>query len=198
MIEFINISKDLPYIIFKKLYKEAYKANQNNIEAALVSSFSKENNEVDARFVNIKFIEDKKFIFFSNYNSPKALQFNSHNQISCVIFWSKINTQIRIKANIYKSEEQFSNEYFFKRDKKKNALAIASNQSNKISSYEDFIRIYNKTLREDDLTKRPEFWGGYYFQPYSFEFWKGQQSRLNQRDKYELKNGEWAHSVLQP
>ena len=43
MIEFINISKDLPYIIFKKLYKEAYKANQNNIEAALVSSFSKEN-----------------------------------------------------------------------------------------------------------------------------------------------------------
>ena len=31
-----------------------------------------EKSEVDSRYVNLKFIECKKFIFFSNYNSPKS------------------------------------------------------------------------------------------------------------------------------
>jgi pyridoxine/pyridoxamine 5'-phosphate oxidase len=32
-------------------------------------------NEVDSRYVNLKFISNDEFIFFSNYDSPKASSF---------------------------------------------------------------------------------------------------------------------------
>ena len=34
----------------------------------------------------LKIVEDKKFIFFTNYNSPKATQFESHEQIAATFF----------------------------------------------------------------------------------------------------------------
>ena len=75
MITFQNLSKEKPYIKLKKIYDEALSSNQKLIEAILISSFSFETNEVDSRFVNLKFIDNKEFIFFSNLRSPKALQF---------------------------------------------------------------------------------------------------------------------------
>ena len=47
-------------------------------------------------------------------------------------------------------------------------------------------------------TARPNFWGGYSFIPYYFEFWEGHESRLNKRDVYEMKSNEWEHGILQP
>ena len=75
----------------------------------------------------------EEFIFFSNYNSPKAIEFRSHDQISCAIFWSEVNIQIRIKAFIQKTSVSFNNLYFKSRSLEKNALAISSNQSKKNS-----------------------------------------------------------------
>ena len=84
MITFNNLSKSAPYLIFKEKYDESHDANQKNIEAICISSFSRESNEVNARFVNLKFINDKDFIFFSNYSSIKAKDFYSHSQITAI------------------------------------------------------------------------------------------------------------------
>ena len=46
---------------------------------------------------------------FTNYNSPKSIAFETHNQVSVVIYWECINLQIRIKANIIKSDEKWKN-----------------------------------------------------------------------------------------
>ena len=72
-------------------YDESLKANQQNIEAISISSYSDKNKEVNARYVNLKFVDDKKFIFFSNYLSPKSKEFNNHNQITALIYWNSIN-----------------------------------------------------------------------------------------------------------
>jgi pyridoxine/pyridoxamine 5'-phosphate oxidase len=71
-------------------------------------------------------------------------------------------------------------------------------QSKEIKSYKKVIENYNKALKESDLSKRPEYWGGYSFTPYYFEFWEGHESRLNKRDIYELSGEDWIHSILQP
>ena len=146
MIEFTNLSKELPYQEFLEHYKKAESLQQNYIEAACISSFSKSSNEVDTRFVNIKSINDESFIFYSNYNSPKALQFLEHKQISAVFFWHKTNTQIRIKASIKKLDSNISDLYFKKRSRKKNALAISSNQSKVVKSYEAVELAYKNAL----------------------------------------------------
>ena len=53
-------------------------------------------------------------------------------------------------------------------------------------------------LKNDDLKKCPEFWGGYSFTPYYFEFWEGHESRLNKREAYEKSDDSWKHLILQP
>tara|TARA_B100000886_G_scaffold340531_1_gene310895 strand:- start:4379 stop:4975 length:597 start_codon:yes stop_codon:yes gene_type:complete len=198
MIELNNISNETPYRIFKEKYENSLNANQKIIEAICISSFSFEENEVNARFVNLKFVKDKEFIFFSNYDSPKSRDFISHNQITALIYWNATNVQIRMKAKIKKTSKEFNMEYFAKRDIKKNALAISSKQSNKIASYEDILVNYEKSLQKDNLEQCPEYWGGYSFIPYYFEFWEGHESRLNKRQVFEKKNDEWNQFILQP
>ena len=198
MIQFKNLSQDAPYSIFKDRYDESLNANQTNIEAMCIASYSSTEKEANARFVNLKFIYDKDFIFFSNYNSPKSKDFISHSQITALIYWNSINVQIRMKAKIKPTSRKFNLEYFAKRDKKKNALAISSHQSSEISSYDQVHKNYYEILNTKNLTKCPEYWGGYSFVPYYFEFWEGHESRLNKRESYALSDNEWVHSFLQP
>lgn len=199
MINISNLNNSEPYKRFKEEYFQATEKNQSNIEAVLISSYNKNINEVDARFVNLKYINNDQWIFFSNYNSPKAIQFQSHNQITAIFYWNSINVQIRIKAIIAKSPKKISDSHFSNRDHEKNALAISSEQSKFIKHYDEVINNYRKVLNEKTLIKkRPDNWGGYSFTPYYFEFWKGHTSRLNKREVFEQKNQIWQHSFLQP
>tara|TARA_B100001173_G_scaffold311067_1_gene327277 strand:- start:1426 stop:2022 length:597 start_codon:yes stop_codon:yes gene_type:complete len=198
VITFNNLSKETPYKIFKYKYDQSLKACQKNIEAICISSYSNTFKEVNARFVNLKLIKNKEFIFFSNYNSVKAQDFSSHDQITALIYWHNIDVQIRMKANIKKTSPDFNNKYFAKRDNHKNALAISSDQSKVISSYEDVEKKYLKSLKSNNLDQCPEHWGGFSFIPYYFEFWEGHKSRLNKREVYELKENRWINYTLQP
>ena len=198
MIQFNNLNQEIPYLLLKEKYDEAVDTGQKGIEAISISSYNKEISEVDSRYVNLKFITNDEFIFFSNYESPKASSFNSHNQIAALVYWPSINVQIRMKAKIKKTSNEFNQKYFFDRSEEKNALAISSNQSKPIDSYNQVKENYIKSLKNDDLKKCPEFWGGYSFTPYYFEFWEGHESRLNKREVYEKSDDSWKHIILQP
>ena len=173
-------------------------AGQNNIEAISISSYNNSLSEVNSRYVNLKIINDNEFIFFTNYNSPKSIEFDSHSQIAAIFYWPSISVQIRIKAKIKKTSIEYNQKYFSERSLKKNALAISSNQSEIIKSYDNVIKNYNNSIEFDNLKQCPGFWGGYSFIPYYFEFWEGHESRLNKREVYIKKNNHWDHFILQP
>jgi pyridoxamine 5'-phosphate oxidase len=198
MIQFNNLNQEVPYLLLKDKYNEAVDAGQKGIEAISISSFNNEISEVDSRYVNLKFILNEEFIFFTNYDSPKAYAFKSNNQIAALVYWPSINVQIRMKANIKKTSKEFNQKYFFNRSEEKNALAISSNQSKPIDSYNQVKENYNKSLEGDNLKKCPEYWGGYSFTPYYFEFWEGHESRINKREVFEKTSGIWKYSFVQP
>ena len=198
MIQFNNLNQELPFLLLKDKYDEALNAGQKAIEAISISSYNIKMNEIDSRYVNLKFLQNEDFIFFTNYNSPKAYSFNSNNQIAALLYWSSINIQIRMKARIKKTSNEYNQKYFFGRSEEKNALAISSDQSKRIDSYNRVKENYKKSLINDDLKKCPEFWGGYAFTPYYFEFWEGHESRLNKREVYEKIDDSWKHLILQP
>ena len=198
MIEINNLNQEDPYLIFKEKYEQALNAGQKAIEAISISSFNMEMVEVDSRYVNLKYINKDEFIFFSNYNSPKASAFNSHDQIAALLYWSRTNVQIRMKAKINKTSKEFNQKYFSDRSAEKNALAISSNQSKQIYSYSQVIENYNRSLKSDDLKKCPEYWGGFSFIQYYFEFWEGHESRINKREIFNKIDGIWKHSFIQP
>ena len=198
MFDIINANDSLPYLKYIEYYQKALEYNQSQMDVLLIASYSIDLKEVNARYVNLKFIDDDQWIFFSNYNSSKANEFTTHSQISAVSYWPSINVQIRMKAKIKKTSNKYNQKYFFNRSEEKNALAISSNQSKPINSYSQVKENYNKSLKNDDLKKCPEFWGGYSFTPYYFEFWEGHESRLNKREVYEKSDDSWKHLILQP
>jgi pyridoxamine 5'-phosphate oxidase len=198
MIKFDNLKQDAPYMLLKEKYDEALQADQKNIEAISISSFNKKNNEVDCRYVNLKFINNDEFIFFTNYKSPKASSFHSHNQIAASFYWPSINAQIRMKAKIKKTSTDFNQNYFTNRSKEKNALAISSNQSKPIASYRKIKENYKNSFNNDNLKKCPKYWGGFSFTPYYFEFWEGHKSRINKREAFEKIDHGWRELVLEP
>ena len=198
MIIFINECTSEPYSRLKEKYDLAISARESSVNAISIASFNSITKEVSSRYVNLKTVDNNKFIFFTNYNSPKSTDFESHNQIAASIYWPSINVQIRIKAKIQKTSTQYNDNYFSERSHKKNALAISSQQSEKIDSYTSVIKNYNKSLDAGNLKECPDFWGGYSFIPYYFEFWEGNESRLNKRDSYQINKDKWDHSILQP
>ena len=198
MIQFNNLNKEIPYQILKEKYDAAIHAGQKNVEAVSISSFNKALDEVDSRYVNLKFITNDEFIFFSNYKSSKASAFHSHDQIAALLYWSSINVQIRMKAKIKKTSNEYNKKYFLSRSEEKNALAISSNQSKVINSFEIVKENYNKSYKNDDLKKCPDYWGGYSFSPYEIEFWEGNEFRLNKRNLYKKVKNDWAHCILEP
>ena len=103
-----------------------------------------------------------------------------------------------MKGTIKKTSRSFNIEYFKKRSPNKNALAISSSQSDKIENYAKVIKNYENSLTRDDLSKCPEYWGGYSFKPNYFEFWEGHEKRLNKRVVYNYKAGNWQKYFIQP
>ena len=198
MIEFINLNQQTPYLLLKEKYDKALNAGQKVIEAISISTFNKKMDEIDSRYVNLKFISNDEFIFFSNYNSKKGVAFKSNPQIAALIYWPSINVQIRMKAKIKKTSIEYNQKYFFNRSKEKNALAISSNQSSKIDSFNKVQENFYKSLHKDDLRKCPEYWGGYSFTPHEIEFWEGNEFRLNKRNLFIKNDNSWGHFILEP
>lgn len=201
MIKFLNNIHEKPYHEFKKLHDEAVNAKQSFVEAASISSFNKTNNEISSRFVNIKELNRDQFFFYTNYESPKAKDFSSHDQVSINFFWNMTATQIRIKGKIYKASSEKSDIHYESRDERKNFLSIISNQSQPIESYKDFKNKYKEgyeNITAEDLKKRPQYWGGYYIRPYYFEFWTGEKFRINKRVSYKFTKNTWNTEILAP
>lgn len=198
MILFKNNNLHKPYSILREHYAKAINAGEKYPERINISSFNIHKNEVSSRYVNLKIVDNDKFIFFTNYLSPKAKDFHSHQQIAATIYWESVNIQIRFKAHIKKIEPEANNQYFIGRSKEKNALAICSNQSEIISSYEEVVKKYHKILNNENLSLCPDYWGGFSFVPYEIEFWKGDKFRLNRRNLYKKESESWNHFVLEP
>ena len=198
-IKFLNTSNEEPIIRLQDLYGSAIIHDQLNVESIFISSFSHSSQEVNSRIVNLKSIIGDEFIFFSNYDSPKSIEFKEQSRISAILFWNTINVQIRMKAAIKRTSPEFNKRYFKERSLKKNALAISSNQSQEIESYEAVIQNYDKCIKNDDLKKCPDNWGGFSFVPYYYEFWEGRKHRINKRIAFTKNiNNTWISSFLQP
>lgn len=198
MINFKNINKSKPFQLFSESYSLAIEKGQKNIESASISSYDIKKREVSSRHVNIKYFIDDKFIFFTNYDSPKSTDFKFHKQISALFFWESINIQIRMKAHIQKTSKTFNQKHFSLRSDSKNILAISSRQSQVISDYKEVVENYNKVKNSGIYNKCPDYWGGYSFKPYEIEFWEGSELRLNKRNMFKKHKSNWNHSILEP
>jgi pyridoxamine 5'-phosphate oxidase len=154
-----------------------------------------------ARMVLLKDIDERGFIFFTNYNSFKGqeLAINPHGAL--VFWWAELERQVRIVGNVERVSPELSDRYFYSRPEKSRLGAWASNQSQVIPSRE----VLEQQLAEFDRKyqgreiPRPDFWGGLRVVPQAVEFWQGRSNRLHDRILYvKSKNESWEIKRLSP
>jgi pyridoxamine 5'-phosphate oxidase len=154
-----------------------------------------------ARIVLLKGFDENGFVFYTNYESYKALQMNENPKACLVFFWKEIERQVRVVGLASKISPHESDEYFASRPEGSRIGAWASPQSQVIENRDWLDKRYTILTSEMKNIKieRPPHWGGYVVKPVIVEFWQGRSSRLHDRIQYTLnEDGDWKIERLAP
>lgn len=167
---------------------------------AFVLSTAK-NSRPRARVLLLKGIHEGQFIFYTNYKSAKANEIAVNDRVAMTFLWLPLHRQIRIEGHISKVDSKTSEEYFHKRPRGSQLGAIASPQSQKMSSREELEKLFQEAALKFegiDTLPRPTNWGGYEISPDYFEFWQGRPNRMHDRICYEKDSDKWERYRLAP
>lgn len=190
-----------PFEMFK-IWLKAAEEDTSVVEAnAMDVSTVDEDGCPRTRIVLLKEYSDKGFVFFTNYNSYKGTAI-AHNPKACLhFFWSTLERQVTIKAEMVKTSAEDSDTYFHSRPRGSQIGAVVSPQSSVIPdrSFLEEKLTETEKLFENKEVERPEHWGGYIAKPYEIEFWQGRPNRLHDRIVYtKVEDGSWTTERLAP
>jgi pyridoxamine 5'-phosphate oxidase len=159
-----------------------------------------ERGRPSARIVLLKDIDERGFVFFTNYDSRKGLDLAAQPWAALVLFWEVLHRQVRIEGAVERIAAAESDAYFASRPRGSQVGAIASPQSQVLASrqaLEQRVAELASAHGETPLA-RPAHWGGYRVIPDAIELWQGQPSRLHDRVRYRRDPRGWTKDRLAP
>ena len=191
---------DTPFQQFQRWLEQAIAAELPEPNAMTLATLSKEGKPI-ARMVLLKGLDEKGFVFYTNYDSAKGKQLTETDSAALVFWWAGLERQVRVEGMVEKVSSEESDAYFQSRPKASQLGAWASPQSQVIEN-RDILEKRLAQLEEKYATEkvpRPPHWGGFRVIPSAIEFWQGRPSRLHDRIRYELdEKGDWFYQRLAP
>jgi pyridoxamine 5'-phosphate oxidase len=154
------------------------------------------------RTVLLKYFDQKGFVFFTNFESRKAVEIAGNAQVSLLFVWLELERQVMINGAASKISVAESAKYFMSRPKESQMAAWVSSQSHPLTSKQILMQKFQEMKAKigEGKVPLPSFWGGYRVEPVEIEFWQGGKNRLHDRFLYTKDQGEggWTISRLAP
>lgn len=153
-----------------------------------------------SRFVLLKAVDERGFVFYTNLESRKARELRERPCASLCIYWAPLGRQVRIEGAVEQVSDLEADEYFATRPREYQISAWASRQSAKLSTraeLEQRVREFEAQF-EGRRVPRPPFWSGFRVVPARIEFWTHQPNRLHERVLYQRDGDRWVATLLYP
>lgn len=188
---------------FIRLYKRfllASGAESLDLTAMMLATVDQQGRP-SARVVLLKGVDQRGFVFFTNYESRKGQELAGNPQAALVFYWPDQERQVCIAGEVNKLTPAESDAYFRTRPHGSRLAAWASKQS---STVKDRAALEEKWKQMEaryggQEIPRPPFWGGYLLSPARIEFWQGRPNRLHDRFRYtQQRDKTWLIERLSP
>jgi pyridoxamine 5'-phosphate oxidase len=187
-----------PFVQFSRWFDQVRETEVDPTAMALATATR--DGRPSVRNVLLKGVDDRGFVFYTNYQSRKAREIEATGRASLLFTWRSLERQVRVDGGVEKVSDAESDAYFASRPIESRWSVYASRQSEVVDSRDTLELLFNAAReRFDDDVPRPEWWGGYRVIPDEFEFWQGRPSRLHDRLRYMLHPGDtWRRDRLAP
>ena len=151
------------------------------------------------RIVLVKGYDTDGIVFYTNYDSRKGRELAGNPYASLQFHWVELERVVRIEGRVEKTSAAESDAYFASRPLDSRIGAWASPQSEVIAGRSVLVANAAKYGAQFMLSPpRPPHWGGYRLLPDEWQFWQGRKSRLHDRLRYALRDGQWVRERLAP
>ncbi|MDQ6934247.1 MAG: pyridoxamine 5'-phosphate oxidase [Actinomycetota bacterium] len=193
-----DLSSD-PVTMFRRWLAEAIGAGIREPNAMVVSTVSDQGRPA-ARMVLLKGVDDKGFVFYTNYDSRKGHELAANPACALLFPWHDLERQVRIEGLAERVDPATSTAYFASRPRPSQLGAWASAQSSVVADRAELEASYAELERrfEGREVPCPPRWGGYVVEPSAMEFWQGRAGRMHDRLAYRRADAGWAVERLAP
>ena len=189
-----------PVTMFRRWLDETMEAGLHEPNAMVVTTVSGEGRP-SARMVLLKSVDERGFVFYTNYESRKGREIADNPTVSLLFPWHDLQRQVRVEGTATRVSRDESEAYFAARPRESQLGAWASPQSREVSSREELDALYAGVVRrfaDSDAVPLPPHWGGFRVRPEVVEFWQGRKGRMHDRLVYVRRGERWTSQRLAP
>jgi pyridoxamine 5'-phosphate oxidase len=187
-----------PIAQFNAWFAEAVRADLPMVNAMTLATAGAD-GKPSARIVLLKGVDERGFVFYTDYESRKAGELAANPRAALLFYWVELEREVRIEGAIEKTSAAESDAYFTSRPLGSRLAATASPQSAVIGNRAMLEQRYAEAQRRHGANPpRPSNWGGYRVVPDAIEFWQGRPNRLHDRLLYRKTEGGWDIVRLAP
>jgi pyridoxamine 5'-phosphate oxidase len=188
-----------PFDMFREWLSEAIAAGLYEPNAMVLATVGLDGAPT-SRIVLLKGLDERGFVFFTNYQSGKGYDLHAEPRCSVVFPWQEMERQVRVEGTAERLTDGENETYFESRPRQAQLGAWASEQSKVVASRDVLDAEYAEVEARFDgkAVPRPPHWGGFRIVPTAYEFWQGRVGRLHDRLRYSRPSDSWTLERLAP